>query len=84
MRSNLKAAMDDAERMPLDNEDDDFKDAGEEHECAPGGGVTAGLPLGRLLGEAAAKASSDAEKCSRKGRTDLILFFSPLFQNVFF
>ena len=55
MRQNLKAAMDEAERMPLHPEEDDIKDAG------VGGGVTAGMPLGQMLGEAAAKSSSDAK-----------------------
>ena len=73
----LSAAMDEAEQMPLDNEDDDIKDAGEEKGCAPGGAVTAGLPLGQLPGDAAAQASSDAEfgamarEVLRKGRTDV-------------
>ena len=55
MRQNLKAAMDEAARMPLQTDGDDFKDAGD------GGGVTAGMLLGQMLWEAAAKSSSDAE-----------------------
>ena len=39
----------------VQTDEDDFKDAGE------GGGVTAGMLLGQMLGEAAAKSSSDAE-----------------------
>ena len=49
MRQNLKASMDEAERMPLDTEKDDFKDAGGGKDCAPAGGVAAGLLLGQML-----------------------------------